>query len=151
MRAAAAALAAGLAILAAPFAPAAAQASDFTITVPVNLSGIPSNITRFGVSCYIMPEDYGDASHQLAYGATSVDVHGSYRGNLTISFNAAPGKDPSLARWYRCVASFTGTDRGRPGVIFFPNGPTSTPNFPLVAGAPLFLGNFDRWIRIPGH
>ncbi|HUO51445.1 MAG TPA: hypothetical protein VMT93_02920 [Gemmatimonadaceae bacterium] len=146
----AAALAAA-AFAAAAFArPAAAQAKDFTITVPVNVSGLPSNITEMGISCTIMPEDYGDGRNAIAGGVQRFPVSGSYSGTVTISMNALPGKDPALARWYSCTAQFYGTERGV-AATFFASGTTTPPVFPLVAGAPFYLGRNDRWTRIPGR
>jgi hypothetical protein len=142
-----------IALLAAALAaPAHAQASDFTITIPVSFSGLPSNITQFGVSCYVMPEDFGTAANQVAYGGARINVSGSYSGNMTISFNAGPGRDPSTARWYRCAGQFYSSDHGRE-TTYFPNGQIATPNFPLVSGATFNLGyNATRyWTRIPGR
>jgi hypothetical protein len=141
-----------LAALAIAYVPAHAQTKDFTITVPVSVSALPSNISEMGISCYVMPEDYGDASHQLAYGGQRFRVSGSYSGNVVISFNAAPGKDPSLARWYRCVGQFYGTERGVTAT-FFASGQNVAPNFPLAAGAPFDLGYSATrvWTRIPTH
>jgi hypothetical protein len=145
------ALLAGVTGLAASAAPAATQATDFTITVPVRVSGLPSNITEMAITCYIQPEDYGDMRNEIAYGGQRFRVSGSYSGNVTISMNALPGKDPSLARWYQCTGMFYGTDRGRSGVMFFASGPTTPPVFPLVAGAPFYLGDRGHWTRIPGR
>jgi hypothetical protein len=131
-------------------APLAAQASDFTITVPVNVSGIPSNVTSVSVACDIMPEDYSDGTRQIAHGVASQPLSGgAFHGNVTVQANAAPGKDATLARYYHCRMSFLGSDRGR-SVIYFLNGPSSPLVFPLAAGAPLNLGDAAHWIRIPG-
>jgi hypothetical protein len=148
----AAALVAALAI--AP-APARAQSYDFTITVPVNLSGLPDNITAFVVSCYILPATSTVllTSDIIASALKSTPVHGSFHGNVVITMNAAPGKDPALAGKYKCTGQVTGTLRGASGVGFFPAGPTSTPSFPLVAGAPFYMGSTSAsdLTRIPGR
>jgi hypothetical protein len=131
-------------------APLPAQAWDFTITVPVNVSGVPANVTMVGVSCDVRPEDYGNGVNQIGHGVANARLTGgAFRGNIVVQINAAPGKDATLARWYECRMSFLGTDRGR-DVTYFINGASSPLVFPLAAGAPLSLGDPGRWIRIPG-
>jgi hypothetical protein len=147
----AAALAAALVISPAP---ARAQSYDFTITVPVNLSGLPDNITAFVVTCYIVGDvSVMNTSDIIASAMKSTPVHGSFRGNVVLTMNANPGKDPALARKYKCGGSVQGTLRGAVGVGFFPTGPTSTPSFPLVAGAPFYMGSYfaNDLTRIPGR
>lgn len=126
-----------------------AQTTDFTITVPVDVSGLPPTVTEMMVSCYVAPEDYGDARNYIAYAGRRFAVSGTYRANLTLTANAQPGKDAALARWYSCNAQFVGTERGAPAT-FFSGGGTTPPVFPLVTGAPFNLGSTGRWTRIPG-
>lgn len=143
---------AAAAVLLASFAgaePLRAQATDFTITVPVDVSGLPSTVTEMMVNCYVAPENYGDARNYIAFAGRRFAVSGTYRANLTLTVNALPGKDPALARWYSCDAQFVGTERGVP-TTFFAGGGTTPPVFPLVVGAPFNLGSTGRWTRIPG-
>ena len=148
----AAALAIVLAVVALT-TPAGAQGHDFTVTIPVTVSGLPANITQMGFECYVYPEDYTNPANQIANGGVRISVSRSYSGNAVITFNAMPGKDPSLARWYRCTGQFYGTDdRGRE-VAYFAGGQNVGTVFPLVASAPFTLGyNAARmWTRIPGR
>jgi hypothetical protein len=122
---------------------------DFTITVPVSLDAIPANVTRVAIACDIMPEDYSNGSNQIAHGVVteSITSHEMHR-NITVLANAAPGKDPSLARWYQCRMSFIGSDRGH-DVTYFLNGVSTPPVFPLAPGAAVNIGG-GKWFRIPG-
>jgi len=140
------------AAVAALASPARAQTSDFTITVPVNVSGLPSNVTEMMIDCYVMPADLSNMTNEIAHGVRRFTVSGAYHSNVVISFNALPGKDPNLARFYSCTAQFFGTDRGVT-VAYFPNGQNVAPNFPLAAGAAFNLGYSASggWVRIPGR
>lgn len=136
-------------------APACAQTYDFTITVPVNVSGLPDNVTDFVVTCWILP-----ASSTVMYEPDVIGsvmkrttIHGSFSGNVVLSFNANAGKDASLASKYKCQGYVAGTIRGIMGLAYFPSGPSSSPNFPLVAGAPFYMGSMTAsdLTRIPGR
>jgi hypothetical protein len=129
-------------------APVRAQAMDFTITVPVNVSGVPAVITEMGITCYIMPRNTGDMHNEIAFGGRRVTiVGGAYHGNVVITMNALPGVDPSPAKFYSCNAQFYGSDRA----TYFADGQTLPPVFPLVAGAPFYLGSNSSWTPIPGR
>jgi hypothetical protein len=129
---------------------------DFTITIPLHVRGIPPNVTQLGISCYVMPADVSNMTNEIGYGAATVVVHpatspppgGSTQASVTIAFNALPGKDPSLARFYSCTAQFSGTERGAPAT-YFANGATTPPVFPLSPGQPFYLGS-TTWTPIPG-
>ena len=141
---------AATALLALAAAPAHAQAWDFTITVPVNVSGVPANVTEISIACDVRPEDYGDGRNQIAHGVQNQTLTGgAFHGNVIVHANAAAGRNASLGRWYQCRASFHGTERGIM-VTYFLSGPTTPPIFPVAAGAPLNLGDQTHWIRIPG-
>jgi len=133
----------------------AAQSYDFTITVPVSLDGLPDNVTAFVVTCYILPASSTVlvASDVIASGMKTTAVHGSFHGNVVLTLNANPGKDPSTAGKYKCGGYVSGTLRGATGIGFFPSGPTSSPSFPLVAGAPFYMGSYSAsdLTRIPGR
>ena len=134
---------------------AAAQSYDFTITVPVNLSGLPDNVTAFVVSCYVLPaaSTVMYPSDVIASAMKSTPVHGSFHGNVVLTMNANAGKDPATAGKYKCNGYVSGTVRGATGIGFFPSGPGSSPGFPLAAGAPFYMGSTSAsdLTRIPGR
>ncbi len=128
-------------------APVSAQATDFTITVPVNVSGVPPSVISMGIGCVIKPTQFGDASTYIARGNQLLHLTGgAYHGNVTIAVNALPGKDPAQAHWYFCIADFEGAG----STIYFQGGNMTPPVFPLVTGAPFYLGTTVP-TRIPGR
>lgn len=130
--------------------PVATHAADFTITVPIEASGLPPSINLMSVDCRIMAEDTSKPANEIARGGVGLTITTSRPGvhfPAVVTINASPGKDPSLARWYKCWSSFQNDD----GRTYFLNGQRSGLVFPLADGAPFYLGNYDRWIRIPGR
>ena len=150
----AATLAALVVALAGAAAPTGAQSYDFTITVPVNVSGLPAEITEIAVTCYVLPAASTYYSNEAVIGTSikHTPVHGSFSGNIVLAFNANSGKDASLAAKYMCSATLNGSYRGATGISFTPGGSTP-PSFPVVSGAPLYLGSVSAsdLLRIPGR
>ena len=122
-------LASGLSLLTAT----PAMAEDFLITVPINFSNLPPDISNFVVSCSALQESYGvvvgggDARPRMS--------GGEFHGDVTVRFNATAGHDPATAHYYQCRAISFYTDSGMSYSFYGPSSPT----FPLQAGAPMVL------------
>ena len=136
-----------LAALLLAFAPAPAfgqvtTAPDFTITVPVEASGLPAGVNQMMTACQVLTNQNMPV---VGAGSTSTAVTGrAFRGDVTVTVKAQASVDPATATRYSCSVWFI--DQLRPGVsrvIYF--SPGTTPdgglfqNFPLVAGAPFKL------------
>lgn len=125
------------------------HAEDFNITVPVRISHVPPNITTFSVRCFavVMPAGAAAPTSQIGLGQADQSITGgAFNGNLTVRFNAAPGKIPSSATHYQCTGQFQGTDRGF-SVGYFVNGGESDRPFPRAAGTPFNLST--GWRPLP--
>jgi hypothetical protein len=119
---------------------AAARAEDFNFKVPVQATNLPPSVEGLTVTCAALAP--GDTGSQVIGGDASVRVAvtgGAYRGDVVVRFNANPGKDPRLARKYRCVGAFDGHERGVAAVYFRGGSTDNQPFFPLAPGAPFSL------------
>jgi hypothetical protein len=111
----------------------AASAEDFVFTVPMNFSRLPPDISSFQVSCTALQASYGvvvgggDARPTMS--------GGEFHGDVTIRFNATAGHDPATAHYYECRMISFFTDRG----VQYSFYGSSSPTFPLQAGAPMVL------------
>jgi hypothetical protein len=112
-----------------------AFAYDFTFTVPIQFSGLPSDVYQFALSCDAELASGLPVGHALRMVPIT---GGGYSGDVTLQFNADPGRDPATAVRYSCSAYFFGRDPpGAVGPRYFYD--PSSPTFPLVAGAPFRL------------
>jgi hypothetical protein len=147
-------LSAALLLVGAAFSVSAQAGSthwDFTITVPVDVKALPQNIGEMTIACHVMPADVSNPQNEIASGFKNIMIHAPqsyFKGSVQLVFNAKAGFDPSLARFYRCTADFHGANNGV-ATTYFLIGGTSGSVFPLVAGAPFYLGGAN-WIPIPG-
>lgn len=89
-----------------------AQAADFTFTVPVDVSNLPSEITYIKVCCYAAANTALVGSGHSCAGRRSVSG-GAYRGTFTVEYNARPGVDPATADRYTCYVAFEAMVSGR--------------------------------------
>lgn len=113
-----------------------ANAEDFNITIPVEVSSLPPNIDGMLLACWV----YTDAGGNIGIGRARIEISGgAYRGSATLRFNASAGQDPATATKYECQGSFTGTESGST-VHYFASGGVTDTRFPLAAGAPFRLG-----------
>src|ERR1700690_3488777 len=117
------------------------QAEDFTFVVPVDVSHLPSEIDGLGVVCLV----YGPAGLEVGQGGTTATAMpiggGAYHGNVTIAFNAHPGRDPHAATTYECHLNMA--HNGSPTLQYFGEGSSwyraaypDDRTFPLQPGAP---------------
>ncbi len=120
---------------------APALATDFTFTIPVNFRYLPSDVVSFQGACYV----YSASRTQIGIGRIPfIPISGGdYAGDVTVQFNADPGRDPATAAYYQCEGHFVG--HNAPGVVpaFYFENPTS-PTFPLQAGAPFRLNTGNQ-------
>jgi hypothetical protein len=127
----------------------AIRAEDFNITVPVNISRVPPNVTTFGVRCFavVMPAGAAAPTEQIGFGAADQTLSGgAFSGNLVVRFNASPGKTPNSATHYKCSGQFQGTDRGF-SVGYFVNGSDLDRPFPRAPGSSFNLNT--GWRPLP--
>jgi hypothetical protein len=82
-------------------------AEDFVFNVPVELYKIPADIKAVGVAIEVYDKeltgwDLPAGSTRIGYGSSGGSiVNGEYVGNVTVKFNAQPGKKPEKAIGYR--------------------------------------------------
>lgn len=119
-----------------PSAPAWAE--DFTFTVPVQVSNLPPDSTRVGVSCHLYtnaaarPGGRGHVGSLYGFAAIS---GGAFRGEVTAASNANPGVDPATVTHYSCALGITARLRGRDHTFLY--GDSAAPStLPLAPGAP---------------
>ncbi|QGZ96401.1 hypothetical protein [Terricaulis silvestris] len=128
------------------FAIPAAHAEDFTLTVPVNVSGLPANVHTVWVTCQVMESSRSRIT--AVAGQRIAITGGAYRADVVLTANASAGRDPSLATQYRCVAWFFGAVAGDPQQAYFMEGsPHATHVFPLAPGAAFLLDTGDTPLR----
>ena len=117
------------------------QAEDFTFVVPVSVSHLPSEIDYLGVTCDV----YGAPGVQIGQGGTTAGAMpvtgGAYHGDVTVAFNASPGRDAHAATTYQCHLSMSHS--GPPTLTYFGEGSSwyraaypDERTFPLQPGAP---------------
>jgi hypothetical protein len=117
-----------------------ALAEDFTFTVPVQLTNLPTGITGFNVQCSVLASQVWEGrtiqGRSIGSGATYVHISGgSYSGDVTVAFNHATLEDPHLAVFYGCaIQRLDGpSPTGGGSFSYYPG----LPHFiPLAAGAP---------------
>lgn len=84
----------------------AASAADFTINVPVELHGLQPEITQIRVSCVVQSTPYFTNNPYVNIGsalaAPQAVSNGELNGVFAVLIDAASGKDPAMARSYRC-------------------------------------------------
>ncbi len=84
----------------------AASAADFTINVPVELHALQPEITQVKVSCVVQSSPYFTNNPYVNIGSASAAgqpvSNGEFKGTFTVEVNAGSGKDPAMARSYRC-------------------------------------------------
>jgi hypothetical protein len=84
----------------------AASAANFTINVPVELHGLQPEITQVKVSCVVQSSNFFDNNPNLNIGTASAAPqavsNGEFNGVFAVQVNAFSGKDPAMARSYRC-------------------------------------------------
>ncbi len=83
-----------------------AGASDFRFEVPVYLNKVCPKITKLAVLCDVAKDSnfnnrIGYASRKYPISAISSNSKVNYL--FVVSFDAESGKNPSDAKWYRCV------------------------------------------------
>lgn len=123
----------GLALFASP-----SSAADFTLTVPIEATGLPEDAKEMITSCQI----FSDGSPPIVGAAskTTVLTTNSFSGQVVVSINASPSVDPALARRYRCFVWFQTQHRtGIPDRYYYtpfgsPDG-VSRINFATVPGS----------------
>jgi hypothetical protein len=94
------------------------QATDFTLTVPVNIANLPPEIDRFYVCCYVSTRLAGGTNVTPYVCAPRTPVSGGViNSEFTIGLNATPGVDPATGTAYMCYAEFLGTVRGTPVTV----------------------------------
>lgn len=119
---------------------AAANAEDFNITVPINVSSLPPNINGMLLACLVYTNEPRLGGRNIGIGRSRIDLAGNYRGETTVRFNASAGQDPGSATHYECSGSFVGDERGTTvhyyanlaGSVEFPRAPGSA--FALKTG-----------------
>lgn len=128
---------AGLAV-AAP----ASWAADFTITVPVEATGLPAAVNKMQTSCQI----FTNANMPVVgAGSTDTPITGrAFRGDVVVTINAQASVDPATATRYQCSVWFVAERAGAGGANIYyyqretPDG-AGFQNFPLLASAPFKL------------
>jgi|SRR5664279_3333125 len=117
---------------------------DFTITVPVDVKGTAPSIRKIKIHCAVLPTETSSLQDEIGSGNADVSLYNHFSGNVVIAFNASPGKDRTLARFYTCTAKF-----GDSAPYYYDQYTAAMLGFPLVAGAPFYLGTKVP-TRIPG-
>jgi hypothetical protein len=127
---------------------APAFAEDFTFIVPVDVQNLAPEINRMTVSCSVgvLPGTPGVRARLIGAGRADIPISGSYRGDVTITFNASLAGDAGYANSYTCsIPTFSAiTPGGISGRAYHMGTP---PPFPLSPGAPLRLSTGE--VRLP--
>ena len=112
----------------------AAQAEDFTLTVPVRLNSLlPSTIgvtINCGVGTASDPKNVGQSSTTISIDPNS----GNVSQNVVFRFNASSDRDPSTATHYQCkFVNFLRVNGG--GGPYIGGTKAGTPFTPVVSGS----------------
>jgi len=121
-------------------APAIASAANFTFTVPVEVSHLPTTYHpgwserdyNRAVSCNV----FSDLRPTVARGGGSSrfnTIDGAFRGTVTVSVDTYPGIDPASITHYKCWLSFYVDLRGEMHEVVYSSGSAT---FPVAPGAP---------------
>ncbi len=112
------------------------RATDFTAVVPVQLSHIPPDMAYFQVMCQV----FSASGEQIASaGADAVPITGgAFSGDVTVSMDASPGRDPATASSYQCNGFFMTLTPPRHNYFDYMSS-THPATFPLQPGAPFVL------------
>lgn len=128
-----------LMMLVLPWMATTANAAQFNITIPIQVSNLPPNIDGMLLFCSVMTGEPRLGGRYIGIGRKRVNITGgAYRGNELISFDVNPGQDPALVTHYECTGTFTGTESGAT-VHYYNDSIGGSVRFPLTAGAPFRL------------
>ena len=88
-------------------APHAAQAEDFTFTVPIELHNIHPDLDTLVVDCEVLtvPGIARIGSRRVFIRLVREGDAMGFSGDVVVAFDAAVGLDPSLGRAYSCTLS----------------------------------------------
>ena len=89
----------GALVVAAVLAAAAAEAADFTFTVPVNARNLLPEVTRVFVNCSIFR---GQTAVASASSAPAAPQSGAVQQNIAVEVNVPAGQDKTTIDGYRC-------------------------------------------------
>lgn len=116
--------------------PATAWAEDFNITIPIDFTRLPPEVNAFDVSCLVRTRPSDDLTGRVV-GDGEVNglriAAGTYRGDVTVRFNARAASDPTTARYYSCGLTMHTADRRTLHSAEIQSGRA----FPLSRGAPV--------------
>jgi hypothetical protein len=115
----------------------AVDGPHFTLTVPLELSNLPPEISRLRVSCAV---SQGTAGIKGRAEATRPVSGGAFSGDVVIPITVAAPNNPALVDTYTCSVHLSGAIEGRPYDFL----DDSNTRFPLAPGA-----TFRQRVRSP--
>lgn len=116
--------------------PTTAWAEDFNITIPIDFTRLPPDVTAFDIGCLVRTRPTDDLTGRIVGDGESGRIPisgGSYRGDVTVRFNARASADPTTARYYSCALTMFGAA----GRALHSADIAAGRAFPLARGAPI--------------
>lgn len=128
----------------------AAQAEDFTFTVPVRIANVPPAIVLVAVSCYVANRNPTPGRAPLGIfgnGHAFVPMSGgAYSGDVTVAVNANPRENAGFADHYGCYIMHLGEALRADGTGDVHN-PNIPPFIPLDPAAPYVVTTGELPLR----